>query len=214
MNPAAQSRRLQALPPITFGNRVRRAIWQVAWLLLFRPSPSILHGWRRMLLRMFGAQIEKGAHIYPSAKIFAPWHLRMGKTSCLAEGVDCYNVAPVRLGDHATVSQRAFLCTASHDFDRLGLPLIGAPIILEDYSWATSESFVAPGVTLEVGAVALARSVVTKDVPAWTVVAGNPARVVRMRRRRDGAPATQSATKIRREQSFDDRSPRNHTHAQ
>ena len=152
------------------------------WLLLFRPSPVVLHGWRRTLLRLFGARIAKGARIYPTVKIYAPWNLEMGPVSCLAQGVDCYNVAPISLGPHALASQRAFLCTASHDIDDpVAMPLIGGPIILDAYSWATSEVFIAPGVRLHEGAVALARSVVTKDVSAWTVVAGNPAKFVRLR---------------------------------
>lgn len=106
----------------------------------------------------------------------------MGITSCLAEGVDCYNVAPVTLGDYATVSQRSFLCTASHDMDDPTMPLTGAPIVLETHSWVTAEVFIGPGVTLRVGAVALPRAVVTRDVEAWTVVAGTPARPVRQRR--------------------------------
>lgn len=179
--------RLSALPPITARDRLRRAVWQMTWLLLFRPTPAPMHAWRRLLLRMFGAHIAQGAHIYSSVKIYAPWNLQMGRVSCLADGVDCYNVAPITLGDHATVSQRAFLCTASHNYDDPAMPLVGAPITLEALSWVTAEAFVAPGVTLAEGAVALARSVVTKDVAAWAVVGGNPARQIRLRRQFDVA---------------------------
>jgi putative colanic acid biosynthesis acetyltransferase WcaF len=179
--------KLPHLPPIDFRDRMRRGIWGLVRALLFRPSPRRLHGWRRMLLRLFGARIASDAHIYPSAMIYAPWKLTMGPVSCLADGVDCYNVASITLGAHALASQRSFLCTASHDLDDPMLPLIGAPIVLEDHSWVTAEVFVSPGVRFHEGAVALARSVVTRDVPAWTVVAGHPAKVLRPRARPDGA---------------------------
>lgn len=181
MVPPPYHSRLPALQPITNRDRARRGLWRLVWFLLFRPSPIVIHGWRRLLLRFFGARIGKGSHIYPSAKIFAPWNLRMGKLSCLADGVDCYNVAPITLGDFALVSQRVFLCTASHNYEVPSMPLTGAPIVLDDYVWVTSEVFVAPGVRFGEGAVALARAVVTNDVPAWTVVAGNPARRIRAR---------------------------------
>lgn len=109
----------------------------------------------------------------------------MDAHSCLANGVDCYNVAAVHLGAHATVSQRSYLCAAGHDFDSADFGLTGAPISIGAHAWVAAESFVGPGVTLHEGAVALARAVVTRDVDAWTVVGGNPARAIRERSRID-----------------------------
>ncbi len=162
-------------------NRVVRALWGVVWALLFRPSPRIFHGWRRLLLRLFGARVGRGARAYPSVKIWGPWHLRMADYSCLAPHVDCNNVAPITIGKHATVSQYTYLCTASHDFEQPGMPLITAPIIIEDQAWVCACVFVAPGVTIGQGSVVGARSVVVKDVPRWSVVAGNPAKFIKER---------------------------------
>ncbi len=52
------------------GNKLARALWNCVWLLLYRPSPVPLHGWRRWLLRLFGAKFGRGAHPYPSAKVW------------------------------------------------------------------------------------------------------------------------------------------------
>src|SRR5487761_2751533 len=144
-------------------NRIRRALWGSAWLILYRPSPRPLHGWRRFLLRAFGARIERGAHPYPSSKIWAPWNLTMHEHSCLADHVDCYSVAPISLGAHATVSQYSYLCSASHDYRDPAMPLVAADV------------FVGPGVRIGEGEVVGARSTVTRDVAPWTVVAGSPA---------------------------------------
>src|SRR6266478_4031496 len=102
---------VRALP--SFRSKIDRALWQMVWALLFRPSPIPLFWWRSFLLRMFGAEIGPGAHPYPSARVWAPWNLTMKAGSCLAAGVDCYNVDLVVLRQNAVVSQRAFLCTAS-----------------------------------------------------------------------------------------------------
>lgn len=160
---------------LDFSNKLRRLLWTLAWALLYRPSPIPLHGWRRFLLRCFGADIGRGAYPYPSARIWAPWNLHMAEYSCLGRDVDCYCVAPVSLGVHATVSQYSYLCTASHDYRDPAMPLVAAPIVIEAEAWVAADVFVGPGVTVRTGAVVGARSTLLADAPAWTVVAGAPA---------------------------------------
>jgi putative colanic acid biosynthesis acetyltransferase WcaF len=105
----------------------------------------------------------------------------MGPHSCLSEYVDCYCVDRIVLGAYATVSQYSFLCTASHDFNDPTFPLVVAPISIGDQAWVTAAVFIGPGVTIGEGAVLTARTVATKDVPAWMVVGGNPAKPLRVR---------------------------------
>lgn len=164
-------------------NRAARLLWSLVWLLLFRPSPKPLHAWRRGLLRLFGARLGRGTIVHASARIWAPWNLEMGDFSSLAPFVDCYCVDRVRLGRCVTVSQYSYLCAAGHDVDSPGMPLTTAPVTLEDHVWVAADAFVGPGVTLSAGAVVGARASVFKSVPAWTVVAGNPARPLRKRSR-------------------------------
>lgn len=171
---------------LTISNKLARAGWYGVYWLLFRLTPPPLHAWRAMLLRCFGANIGKRVKVYGSARIWAPWNLSMGDDSCIGPGVDCYCVDRVALGAGAIVSQRSFLCTATHDYQQPGLPLSTAPIVIDNNAWVTAEVYVGPGVTLHEGSVALARAVVVKDVEAWAVVAGNPAVKVRMRALRGG----------------------------
>ncbi len=166
---------------LTISNKLVRILWNLVWLLLYRPSPIPLHGWRRFLLRLFGAKIGRGAHPYPSAKIWAPWNLTMGTHRCLSHQVDCYCVEKIAIGDHSTVSQYSFLCTASHDYADLNMPLITAPITLGERVWVTADVFVAPGVMIGDGVVITARSSVLHDIEPWTVAAGNPARPIKPR---------------------------------
>lgn len=173
--------RLPKLPVITAKDRLRRLAWAVARLLLYRPTPIAMHGWRAAVLSAFGACINGRVYPYPDVAIWAPWNLEMAPESCLGAKAECYNVAPVRLGHGVTVSQRSHLCTASHDFDDSGFPLTGAPIVLEDGAWIAAEAFVGPGVTVGTRAVILARCVVVRDVPPGAVMGGNPARHLRDR---------------------------------
>ena len=169
-------------PPPSMKGRIARVLFAAIWLFTCRVTPAPLHGWRRSILKLFGAKIGPGAHVYPSVRIWAPWNLQMEARSCLAPGVECYNVDIVSLGVDSIVSQRAHLCTASHDFDDASFPLITAPIRLEERSWVCAEAFVGPGVTLNRGAIVGARAVVTKNVPAETIVVGNPARPIERKR--------------------------------
>jgi putative colanic acid biosynthesis acetyltransferase WcaF len=162
-------------------NKVGRILWSLIWLFLYRPSPRIVHGWRRMLLRLFGAKIGSDAHPYPSARIWAPWNLEMGDHSCLGDHTDCYSVDKITIGPRSTVSQYSFLCTASHDYQDPALPLITAPIAIGEHAWIAADVFVGPGVTIGEGAVVGTRSSVFRNVESWTVVAGNPTRVIKKR---------------------------------
>jgi len=173
---------MRAIPSsFSWRHKLGRAAWGVVYTLAFRPSPKPLHFWRRWLLRLMGARIEEGANIHPSVTIWAPWNLTMRRLACLAPHVDCYNVEPIEVGARATVSQYSYLCGATHDYERLDLPLIPAPISIGAYAWICADVFIAPGVTVGEGAVVGARSSVYKDVQPWTVVAGNPARFVKRR---------------------------------
>lgn len=102
---------------ISYRNVIGRQCWNVVWLLFYRPSPIAFHSWRCLLLRLFGAKVGKRVHPYPSSKVWAPWNLILGDGACLASDVDCYNVAKVDLGERAIVSQRSYLCTATHDYN-------------------------------------------------------------------------------------------------
>lgn len=175
--------------PHSPANKLGRVVWGIVWLLLFRPSPRPMHAWRRLLLRRFGARLGRGAKVFSSARIWAPWNLTLHEFATLSPDVDCYCVAPVTIGAHATVSQYAHLCTASHDISDPHMRLTYKPIVVADQAWVCAGAFVGPGVTIGQGAVVGARGVVTRDVPAWTIVAGNPAREIRKRVLRSAEPA-------------------------
>lgn len=163
-------------------HQIIRLLWGIVWGLLARPLPRSLGlGWKRSLLRLFGAKIHPTAVVYSSAKIYFPRNLIMDAYSCLASDVDCYNVDVIHIGANTTVSQGTFLCTASHDITNPLNPLITAPILIEDQAWVAADAFIGMGVTIGQGAVVGARAAVFKDVEPWTVVGGNPAKFIKKR---------------------------------
>ena len=164
-----------------FRNVAMRAVWNLTWLTLYRPSPNFMHAWRRCLLRLFGAKIGRRARPYPKCQIWAPWNLEMKEYSCIANEVDCYNVAKVSLGAYSLISQYSHICAATHDYQDPEFTLVAKPIVIADKAWVAAGAFIGPGVTVGEGAVVGARSCVTKDIPEWTVVTGNPPYAIRKR---------------------------------
>lgn len=163
-------------------HQIIRMLWTIVWALCASWLPrSLGSGWKRFLLRSFGAKIANTAIVYSTAKIYYPANLEMHEYSCLASDVDCYNVAPIIIGANSTVSQGAYLCTASHDITNPLNPLITSPIIIEDQAWIGAKAFVGMGVTIGQGAVVGATASVYKDVAPWTVVGGNPAKLIKNR---------------------------------
>jgi putative colanic acid biosynthesis acetyltransferase WcaF len=174
--------RLVPVDSPSLSDKFCRAIWQLVWLMMYRPSPRIFHFWRRGLLRLFGARIGDGVHPYPSSKVWAPWNLEMQDRSTLADYVDCYCVDKICIGRDVTVSQYSYLCTASHDYSTEAMTLVTAPIVIGDRVWVTADCFIGPGVMIGKGAVVTARSSVFSDIDEWTVVSGNPAQKTKTRR--------------------------------
>lgn len=172
---------LETFAAPSFANKVRRAIWNIFCVVFYRTVPTPMFFVRRVILRLFGASIAHNARPYPRAKIFAPWNLVMAENSCIANDVQCYNVATITIGKDSIVSQRAHLCSASHDFRSPDFELVASSIEIEEGAWVAAEAFIGPGVAVHKNAVVGARAVVNKSVPAGVVIAGNPANIISMR---------------------------------
>jgi putative colanic acid biosynthesis acetyltransferase WcaF len=161
--------------------KIRRVLWIPFKILFLRGTGRWLSPLRIYALILFGAKIERPGLVMDGVKVWHPWSLTLRRYCTLGRGVEVYNYAHITVGEQATVSQETYLCSASHDFEDPSMPLIFAPITIGAQSWVAAGCFIGPGITVGEGAVVGAHSVVTKDVPAWTVVAGNPARVIKPR---------------------------------
>gem|GEM_PF-175899 len=172
--------------------KLRRALFAPFRLLFLSGTGRWLSPLRILVLRLFGARIETPALVMDGVIVWHPWSLTLHRYSTLGRGVEVYNYADVVIGEQATVSQYTYLCSATHDHEDPTMPLQCHPISVGAQAWVAADCFIGPGVTVGEGAVVGARSVVTRDVPPWTVVAGNPARFLKVRRLK-GSGATPTA---------------------
>ncbi len=168
-------------PSFSLSNRLFRALWNVTWALLASWTPPPFGAWRRFLLTLFGARMGVACDVRGSAKVWYPPHLQMADRSLLADRVNCYNMAPISLGERALVSQGAHLCAGSHDIRARDFQLIAKPIHIGADVWVAAEAFVGPGVEIGEGSVLGARAVAFKSLEPWGVYAGNPAQFVKRR---------------------------------
>lgn len=175
---ASLSRPLEGGPSFPLMHRLFRLAWQVVWLGLAAWTPPPMRRWRRLVLIAFGARIAPTADVRASARVWYPPNLTMEDHALMGPGVQCYNIAPVTIGAFAIVSQRAHLCTGSHDLADPHFQLIARPIVLGPNVWIAAEAFVGPGVSAGVGSVLGARGAAFRDLEASTVYRGNPAEPV------------------------------------
>ncbi|WP_349262343.1 WcaF family extracellular polysaccharide biosynthesis acetyltransferase [Geminicoccus sp.] len=163
-------------------------LWWFIETFLFHPSPQVFYGWRRFLLRAFGAKVGRNVLLRPSVRVTYPWKLVIGDHSWIGDDVVLYNLGMISVGRNAVISQRSYLCTGSHDYHDLAFPIKEQPIVVEDEAWLALDVTVMPGVTIGRGAVVSARSTVTRDARAGWLHKGTPAEPVRPR----SAPAKSS----------------------
>jgi putative colanic acid biosynthesis acetyltransferase WcaF len=154
------------------------------YVLLFRPSPRPFFGWRNLLLSSFGAKLQKDTKIYPTARIWAPWNMQCEDHVAVGEDAVLYNPKMLTLRSHVIISQQAYLCGATHDYEDPAFPLISFPSTLGAYSWVCARAVVQPGINLGEGAILALASVATRDLEPWTVYGGIPARKLKERVRR------------------------------
>ena len=157
-----------------------RVLWTLIWPL-FRLSPRPLWAWRRLLLRLFGARVGLDVHIYPTVRITIPWNLQLEDYCAIGDRVILFALGPIHIGARTAISQGSHLCAGSHNWRDPAMPLTKPPISIGADVWICADAFIGPGVTVGHRAIVGARAVAMTDVAAETIVAGNPARVIRLR---------------------------------
>lgn len=156
-------------------------LWWIVEALFFRTSPQFMYGWRRFLLRSFGAKVGKAVIVRSTVRTQFPWKVSIGDYSWIGDDVVLYSLGEIQIGTNVVVSQKSYLCTGSHDYTKYDFPINSLPIVLEDECWLATDVYVAPGVTIGKGTVVGARSSVFKSLPAEMVCMGSPAMVVKKR---------------------------------
>jgi maltose O-acetyltransferase len=152
-------------------------------------SDSRFGGWARPLRRWItqalfkragrNINIEKGAYFGDGSQI------EIGNNSGI--GVNCQVCGLIEIGDNVMMGPEVIILTISHKYDRLDVPMLEQghglpePVTIGDDVWIGTRAIILPGISIGKGSIIGAASVVTKDVPKYAVVCGNPAKVVKYR---------------------------------
>ena len=168
-------------PAFSLGNKIKRLLWKSTWLLICSWTPVPFHRWRVFVLRIFGAKIGHTNSIYPDCKIWAPWLLETQDLVTIGPGAEIYNPGGAFLGHHVIISQSAYLCGATHDYNNLNFNYLTKKISLAPYTWICARAMVLPGVKCGEGSVLGAGSITSRNLDPWKVYAGNPAQLVKNR---------------------------------
>jgi acetyltransferase-like isoleucine patch superfamily enzyme len=148
------------------------------WLgnhLFMNHAPYGLRHW--FLRRYCGLVLGKESSIAAGCFITG-YGVRIGTGSVVNRGTYLDGRAALVIGDNVNVSHQVLLQTLTHDPRSPGFAVLAKPVAIRDHAWIGARAIVCPGVTVGEGAVVGAGAVVTRDVPAWTIVAGNPARPI------------------------------------
>ena len=168
-------------PSFSKGHRLFRLVWNAVWLIFASWTPRYFYKWRRLLLVIFGAKLHKRVDVRGSARVWYPPNLEMGARTMLAENVNCYNMAPIKILHDTLVSQGTYICAGTHDYTRASHPLKTREIEIGPCVWIAAEAFISPGAIVSEGCVIGARSVVSGKLKPWYLYAGNPAQPIKIR---------------------------------
>ena len=165
--------------PQTTGQRVAGFWWSVVRNTLFRWSPPPLDGWRRWLLRRFGADVHRSVRIAPSVRVDYPWNLVVARDVAIAHNVIINCMGRVKIGAGTRISQYAHLCAGTHDYVRRDMKIVSKSITIGAGAWIAVDAFVGPDVTIGDRCLLAARSSAFSDLPAGHVCMGEPAKPCR-----------------------------------
>jgi putative colanic acid biosynthesis acetyltransferase WcaF len=156
-------------------------LWWIVQSTLFALSPQFMFGWRRFLLRLFGAKVGQGVLIRPSVRVTYPWKVIIGNRSWIGDNAELYSLGEIEIGSDVVISQRSYLCAAAHEYTKTTFNIFAQKVCIENEVWLATDVFVAPGVTIGRGSVVGARSAVLQDLPTGMICFGSPAKPVRAR---------------------------------
>ncbi|MCI8715818.1 MAG: sugar O-acetyltransferase [Oscillospiraceae bacterium] len=133
-------------------------------------------------LRGLLGRAGKNAYIEPPFRCDYGWNIEVGDDFYANYNLTVLDVAKVTIGDHVMLAPNVSIYTAGHplhpDSRNSGYEY-GIPVTIGDNVWIGGNVVILPGVTIGSNAVIGAGSVVSKDIPAWSLAVGNPCRVIR-----------------------------------
>ena len=145
-------------------------------MLMIGYIPSVLM--RRFFYRLSGMKIGKNSIVQGRGEFSLMHNLTIGNNSIV--GMKCTLDARkgITIGSNVNFSSEVAIYTLQHDPQSSLFETKGGPVVIHDYAWISFRVTILPNVTIGKGSVVAANSVVTKDVPEYSIVAGIPAKVI------------------------------------
>lgn len=151
------------------------------WGVGYVPS----HHFRRFFYRLAGMKIGHGSTIHMMGRFFDPRFVTIGNDSIIGERVTidgrrqlASSKSGVTIGNHVDIASEVMIWTSQHDLTDERFRAIEEPVVIEDYVFIGPRVIILPGVSIGRGAAIGAGAVVTKSVPANSIAAGVPAKVI------------------------------------
>lgn len=162
-------------------SKITVQLWWIVQGTLFALSPQFFYGWRRFLLRSFGAKIGKGVLLRSTVKVTYPWNIEIGDYSWIGEDNVLYSLGKIKIGSNVALAHKVYINTGGHEYDKISFDIFCEPVVIEDECWLTNDVYVAPGVTIGKGSIIAARSSVLKSMPRGKICVGTPAIAIKDR---------------------------------
>ena len=136
---------------------------------------------RELFSELIGTPVDEDFVLFPPFTTDCGKNIHLGKGIFINSGCRFQDQGGITIGDQSLIGHNVVIATLNHNIHpEKRANLIPAPVKIGSRVWIGSNSTILPGITIGDNAIIGAGSIVTKDVPKNTIVAGNPARVIRM----------------------------------
>lgn len=169
--------------------RVRFVLLEIDNYILKLVGYIPLHHVRRFFYRVEGMKIGRGSSIHMGAVFYDCRNIKIGRDTIIGENAVLDGRDRLTIGDHVDIASEVMIYNSQHDMSSQDFAkveeVILAPVEISDYVFIGPRAIILPGVTIGRGAVVGAGAVVTKDVPAFKIVGGVPAKEIGDRKLKD-----------------------------
>ncbi|MCR9076776.1 MAG: hypothetical protein NXI07_12135 [bacterium] len=177
--------------PWSLRARLFRLCWGVVGVVLWKWTPAGMWGFRRSILRLFGARIGKGVRLHPSVRVIIPWNIEIGDGVIVHESAILYALGPIRIGQDSEIGPNAHICAGTHDFTDPAFTLLRQPITIGERCQIGIGAFIAPNTVIADGTILEPRCAIYSNTEPGGVYIGNPGKAVQ--RSMDQEPAATGA---------------------
>ncbi len=165
--------------------RILKYIYYCTFNLIPSKHGSMIVKIRSYYLKHIFNNIDKNVNIMSGIKFVNGYNISIGECSGLGKGTFIQDIGYVTIGKQVMFGPEVMIYTANHNTDRneyIGLQSITVKSVsIGNDCWIGARSIILPGVNIGNGVVVAAGSVVTKDVPDYAIVGGNPAKIIKYR---------------------------------